>query len=104
MKCPLCQEEIIEVMGDYFCRNRVKFPVGRSLPHYEIREDGKSKWFIPPYYVINYNGKSNIHEFDNNTNDSLKYPSFKFITQCNELPPDEPNKIIKRIKRLIIFS
>lgn len=105
MKCPLCQQELLEVMGDYFCRNRVNFPIGRSLPHYEIREDGKSKWFLPPYCIININGRSNIHKFDNNdVSDSRKYPSFKLIAQCNELPPDKPGKIIERIRKLIIFS
>lgn len=113
MKCPLCHEELIELLGDYICHNRAAFYVDmhgydnridNSLPHFEYRQrdHGITKYYVPPYQIINEGNKSEIWIIDNSN--SKFFPVFNFITKTNEIHPDDPAKLLERIRKLIIFS
>lgn len=110
MNCPLCGENLlkIDMLEDYICPTRVIFPNNYETTHYELRtygtDDAVSLWYLPPYQVIN-GDRSAIylyHTEDNQATD--RRPLVRQILDVPALPPDSPEKIIERIKRLIIFS
>lgn len=121
MKCPLCQQELMstglsvntigptnsERVEEFMCRTRIKFDGKASLPHYEDRE-GKVYWYIPPYQIISSKDKTIVNKLDeSNVGFSSRFtqPDFKHVFTVEEaIKPDNPEKLIKRINLLTLFS
>jgi hypothetical protein len=113
MNCPLCNKYLLEVgFGDVICQTRIKFDGKATLSHYEKR-DGKVYWYMPPYQIINHENETTVMKVDEeNTRPSsnvaggfYSQPNFKkvFVME-GHFPPTEPEKLLKRIKLLTIFS
>lgn len=112
MKCPICYKILLESgFGDsidYFCRTRIKFTdknCKASVSHYANRDDGVT-WYAPPYQITFKDGKSVIYILDDLLYiDRFNKPYFEYVfTIPTELQPDDPDKVAKRIKNLILFS
>jgi hypothetical protein len=113
VKCPLCQEELLEIGSsdwkEYFCRVRIKFEGKASLPHYEHRENESAIWYLPPYKITVKDGKTTVSTLEENTSASragrFTKPSFKTVFIMDEVfQPTDAEKLTKRIKLLTIFS
>lgn len=112
MKCPLCQKMLLEIGStnpDYICQTRIKFEGKSSLAHYEQREGEGIHWYLPPYQIISKENETivNMVNEDNKGLSASFYgkPNFKHIFTIQEkIHPDEPEKIMKRIKLLTLFS
>ncbi len=113
MNCPLCNKYLLEVgFGDVICQTRIKFEGKATLPHYEQRE-GKVYWYLPPdYQIVNTENETTVMKVDDEDS-TLTYvargfyskPAFKKVFTMNEhFAPTEPDKLLKRIKLLTIFS
>lgn len=115
MKCPLCQQELLEIgeseWKEYICRTRVKFEGKISLPHYELREDsnGLACWYMPPFRVQCDGKKTVVGKLDEDN--TLGYaprfvkPTFTHVFTVEEpIHPDKPEKLLARIKLLTLFS
>lgn len=110
MNCPLCGENLlkIDMLEDYICPTRVIFPNNYETTHYELRAYGTnnavSLWHLPPYQVIN-GDRSAIYLYYAKDNQNVSTsPYVRKILDIPAISPDSPEKIIERIKRLIIFS
>ena len=121
MNCPLCQQELLEIgeglangPPDYICRERIKFDGKASLSHYEQRDGGSIYWYIPPYQIVTRDkqtvvNKVKIVPIDRSANRGKCHrfakPEFEHVFTMDEVfQPGEPDKILKRIKILTVFS
>ena len=119
MKCPLCQQELLplglavntptnpDMAQDYMCRTRIKFEGKASLAHYEQR-DGNIYWYLPPYQVISFKDKTIVNKLDESNvglSNRFTKPDFTHVFTVEEvIKPDNPEKLIKRINLLTLFS
>lgn len=114
MKCPLCQKHLLDISvingpPEYICQTRIKFEGKASLPHYEQREGGNIYWYIPPYQIISKEKETIVNIVDEGnpgfTHARFVKPDFKHVFTIQEkIHPDEPDKLMKRIKLLTLFS
>lgn len=112
MICPLCNKFLLDVgipeEKSYICATRIKFEGKASLSHYENRHGEGIVWYAAPYQIKFKDGKSIISVLDTDKSmvgSRFMRPVFKHIfTAATELHPDDPEKIAKRIKNLIMFS
>ena len=113
MNYPLCNKYLLEVgFGDVICQTRIKFDGKATLSHYEKRE-GKVYWYLPPYQIINNDNETIVMKGNDEDTTANSYvangfyskPNFKEVFRMDEhFPPTEPEKPLKRIKLLTIFS
>lgn len=112
MKCPLCQQELLEIeFGrevDYICRVRIKFEgegLTLSASHYEQRFNSDICWYVPPYRIISRPGQTIVSKKIEYYRDAIVRPEFEHVFTVDEvIKPDEPEKLLKRIKLLTILS
>jgi hypothetical protein len=51
MICPLCNIQLLYVMGDYFCRHRLKFDgCGLTVPHFK-QNAHTTIWYVGNYEI-----------------------------------------------------
>jgi hypothetical protein len=112
--CPLCSQPL-SIEPDYIhCPTWVKLAAG-STPHYN-EYDNKTVWYIPPYRITNKGGESMIAIYQKvvlkprsvgaTTAFAASLSSqffFKHILAVPELHPDTPDKVLERIKTLLVF-
>ena len=111
MKCPLCNKKLlkIDMLADYICPTRVAFSNNHETTHYELRDYGLSGaisiWYLPPYHIINIGDRSTIYLYNTDDNQVISMvPFVRRVLDVPAIPPDSPEKLIKRIRNLIIFS
>lgn len=119
MNCPLCNKYLLEIenadvsgasdASDYICQTRIKFDGITTLPHYECRvSNAKTEvcWYIPPYQIIAGENETVVNIADKAFSGKFySKPTFKHVfTIPEKIHPDEPEKLLKRIKLLTLFS
>lgn len=105
MNCPICNKVLLRAGDDVFCQTRVQFEQ-TNIAHYECRDKENPIWYVPPYKIVYGDGKSAIYVIDGkDIGGKYHKPGFEFLMEINEeIHPDDPVKVAKRIKNLIIFS
>lgn len=108
MLCPLCKNYLLQIgttPPEYICHTRAKFGTYmlHNLSHYEDR-DRDIVWYLPPYKIVCKETKSIISVVDPLSLTTCRKPEFKFVMETISLPPDNSEKMVKRIKTLITFS
>ena len=112
MKCPICEEHELVTQSledcygripDVFCPKVIKLPEGKIVNHYrEYPVVGdKVRIFVWPYRVITWKGQSQV-SMDKVYRSGKHY--FKTILRIPALHPDTEEKLIDRIKLLILLS
>lgn len=111
MKCPLCKQDMLTAGSgeymDYFCRVRIKFEGKTSLPHCEKRDNKDLVWYLPPYQIVTKEKQTIVNVVDEANSGAGRFtkPDFKHVFTVDEIiHPDNPEKLVKRIKLLTLFS
>lgn len=113
MKCPICEELELVTQSledsygrkpDVFCPKVIKLPDGKIVNHYrEYPVVGdKTRIFVWPYRIITWNDESQV-SMDTQYKKSGKH-YFKTIMRIPALHSDPEEKMIERIKLLILLS
>lgn len=108
--CPICKKVLLQtnVGGiNYFCQTRIKFEGKASIPHYKQDCDSPVEWYAPPYKLSVNDTGTKIYEVIDEPSSVGRFtqPDFKFLFETKAIfKPDDQEKIIQRIKKLIIFS
>lgn len=112
MKCPICQEHELVAQSledcwgklpDIFCPKTIKLPEGKIVNHYReypVAGD-KVRIFAWPYRIITWKGQSQISQ-DWAYKSGKRY--FKTILRVPTIHVDTEEKLIERIKLLILLS
>jgi hypothetical protein len=112
--CPLCGQKLSESSGAtssygtalWSCPNSINSMIAPyvPVPHYQVewhRESGNiaQHVVVPPYYIDTFNvdWKSRVHKVN-------ERGELKFVMTTPQLHMDSSEKILERIKTLIIFS
>lgn len=121
MKCPICQkhelvEQSLEDCGyetpDVFCPTVVEIGNGKMVNHYrEFRSIDRIRIVILPYRILTesrYDKSSRSDKYFTNVGILSKYKTgksyFKTLMKLPEIHPDTEEKLITRIKTLLLFS
>lgn len=108
--CPICKKILLTTTAgglNYFCQTRIFFPGKASIAHYRQDSNEGPVWYAPPYKIQITDNGSKISEFINEELPMGRFaqPEFKFIFEAKAtFHPDDPDKIARRIKSLILFS
>ena len=118
MKCPLCEKKITYDPRDEShsidsCSEMVKFEYGKPLRHYLIDKDmGMETMVVYPYKIVTHfrtNGGEDVstsriykyHTPKNPTNP--KSLRFTGLVTVPKIHPDTAEKLLNRIKSLLVF-
>jgi hypothetical protein len=118
MNCPLCNKKFTqdprdEGMSIDKCSEIVKFEYGKPLPHYSIDHDiGMETMVVYPFKIVTHfrtrRGEdvstSRIYKYHTPKNPSNpKSLRFKGLITIPKIHPDTSEKLLNRIKGLLLF-
>jgi hypothetical protein len=119
--CPLCESTLkLFYSGQqraYYCPNLIDgttmdglvYHVHIQFSHYYVDiKDGKviQNTYISPYKVVSEAGsdKSNVYKVSDPKLNIGTIPLLQHIMETPMITPENPDRLIKRIKNLVIFS
>src|SRR5271170_1072715 len=113
MKCPICNkhelvaqslEDSFGKQPDLYCPEVVTIPGGKILNHYrEFQQYKQVRMIVPPYRIISGNNLSKISiQSRYATGEKAFY--FKTILKLPLIHPDSQEKLLERIKLLLLLS
>lgn len=108
--CPLCGDALVEESdqsdfdGDYFCQRRVLVDDHSLFNHYRHSfVNNYTAMFVPPYRIINdWQGTSKVGVRAQYKTGKRKF-YFKTILTVPTIHPDTEEKLLNRIKTLLVF-
>lgn len=116
MNCPICAKKIIidpkdEGVEIFSCSEMVEFEDGIPLSHYTL-DIGISRevMVVHPYKIVtnNYHNKkkisSRILKYKENKNKKPRIVRFQGIVTVAAIHPDTPEKLLSRIKLIVMLS
>ena len=89
----------------YICQTRIKYDgADRTISHCMIEHDEVTV-HIPPFRVVTLESRSRIWMATKEFTNKLKYePYFELISETAEIHLGNQDKLLKRIKNLVIFT
>src|SRR6185369_5069189 len=116
--CPLCNKTLIKQSAqdacgyeeDWYCPDELRLASGRKVNHYrEYPELGYTDIYLPPYRIRNQDGQSKIgylsqYKTKRRVRTTRGKYYFKTIITCPQLHPDTEEKLLNRVKLLLLIS
>lgn len=113
MKCPVCKKQELVAQSledsfgyapDLFCPETVTLPGGKILNHYrDFSRLKQIRIIVPPYRILTENNKSKISIQSRYKTGSQGY-FFKTLLELPVVHPDSQERLIDRIKLLLLMS
>ena|SRR5271165_2766883 len=113
MNCPICNKHQLVVQSledsggslpDRFCPEVITMPGGKILNHYRENQHYNSvRMIVPPYRIVTQNNVSKISIQSQYKGGNRKY-YFKTLLKLPVIHPDTNEKILNRIKLLLVLS
>lgn len=113
MKCPICNKHELVIQSledslgrqpDLFCPEVVTMPGGKILNHYrEFQQHKQVRMVVLPYRVITEAGESKVSIVDRYKSGERRH-FFKTLLKVPALHPDSQEKLLERIKLLLLLS
>jgi len=108
MTCPLCGKTLKGYDGYYWCPKYIKFQASKRKFHFSIVEEHVDM-IVPPYRVRTNKKETKvaIHIPPDHPHASKAYKTgrwlFKTIFTCPPIQPMEEEKLLNKIKTLVVF-
>ena len=113
MKCPVCNKHELVTQSledsygrepDQFCPEIVTMPGGKVLNHYrEFLGAKEVRIIVPPYRIVTENGTSKVSIQSRYRSGNREY-YFKTLLKIPALHPDSQERLLERIKLLMLLS
>jgi len=113
MKCPICKkhelvaqslEDSYGRLPDLFCPEIITLPGGKILNHYRDFQGLKqTRMIVPPYRVITEGNESKVSLQSRYKTGGQGY-YFKTLLKLPVIHPDSQEKLLDRIKLLMLLS
>ena len=113
MKCPVCNKHELVIQSledsfgrapDRFCPEIITMPGGKILNHYREFQGAKQiRMIVPPYRIITESGHSKVSIQSRYKTGNQEY-YFKTLLKIPALHPDSQEKLLDRIKLLMLLS
>lgn len=111
--CPLCGAGILPIVGAQWwqCPTTVTLQSGTSpVTHYQVEtvlNKVVQHILVPPFAVETYSDtwRTSIYRWEPcYSGNSYRLGNWVFIMEVERINPDEPEKLVKRIKTLVPFA
>ena len=113
MKCPVClKHELVEQSledsfgraPDLFCPEVITLPGGKVLNHYrDFQWMKQTRIIVPPYRIVTEKGQSKVSIQSRYKTGERSY-FFKTLLKLPVIHPDSQEKLLERIKLLLLLS